>query len=204
MAEMLGVSRETWRKALGLLRGEGVLYSRHGSGTYLQEPSHRITNDLSQLKSMSKMIAEAGLREQGSCMTCTVGTAPEEVCRFFEAPETAEFAIIQHIRRTEKDVIAVSLGYLPEKYAEKMHGAIPQSLFAFLEESEGIYISRASTELFLPAENDPLCEMLRLREGQSAFGFRQCHYDSRGNPTLYSVDYLRSDLFHFTIMRIRP
>ena len=43
---------------------------------------------------MSKMIAEAGLREQGSCMTCTVGTAPEEVCRFFEAPETAEFAII--------------------------------------------------------------------------------------------------------------
>ena len=49
-----------------------------------------------------------------------------------------------------------------------------------------------------------MCEMLRLREGQSAFGFRQCHYDSRGNPTLYSVDYLRSDLFHFTIMRIRP
>ena len=145
MAEMLGVSRETWRKALGLLRGEGVLYSRHGSGTYLQEPSHRITNDLSQLKSLSKMIAEAGLREQGSCMTCTVGTAPEEVCRFFEAPETAEFVIIQHIRRTEEDVIAVSLGYLPEKYAEKMHGAIPQSLFAFLEESEGIYISRAST-----------------------------------------------------------
>ena len=144
MAEMLGVSRETWRKALGLLRGEGVLYSRHGSGTYLQEPSHRITNDLSQLKSLSKMIAEAGLREQGSCMTCTVGTAPEEVCRFFEAPETAEFVIIQHIRRTEEDVIAVSLGYLPEKYAEKMHGAIPQSLFAFLEESEGIYISRPS------------------------------------------------------------
>ena len=33
MAEMLGVSRETWRKALGLLRGEGVLYSRHGSGS---------------------------------------------------------------------------------------------------------------------------------------------------------------------------
>ena len=54
---------------------------------------------------MSKMIAEAGLREQGSCMTCTVGTAPEEVCRFFEAPETAEFVIIQHIRRTEKDML---------------------------------------------------------------------------------------------------
>ena len=28
MAEMLGVSRETWRKALGLLRGEGRLLLR--------------------------------------------------------------------------------------------------------------------------------------------------------------------------------
>ena len=73
MAELLGVSRETWRKALALLRGDGVLYSKHGSGTYLLEQSHRITNDLSQLKSMSRMIEEAGLVEKGSCMTCTVG-----------------------------------------------------------------------------------------------------------------------------------
>ena len=35
MAELLGVSRETWRKALALLRGDGVLYSKHGSGTYV-------------------------------------------------------------------------------------------------------------------------------------------------------------------------
>ena len=204
MAEMLGVSRETWRKALGLLRGDGVLYSRHGSGTYLQEPSHRITNDLSQLKSMSKMIAEAGLREEGSSMTYTIGTAPEEVCKFFEAPETTEFLTLQHIRRTEEGIIVVSLDYLPKKYADRMAGEMPQSLFAFLEETEGIHISHASTELFIPKKDDPLCEMLHLSEDQSAFGFRQCHYDSRGNPTLYSVDYLRSDLFHFTIMRIRP
>ena len=57
MAEMLGVSRETWRKALGLLRGDGIVYSRHGSGTYLTEKRHRIANDLSQLKSLSRMIA---------------------------------------------------------------------------------------------------------------------------------------------------
>ena len=71
MAEMLGVSRETWRKALGLLRGDGIVYSRHGSGTYLTEKRHRIANDLSQLKSLSRMIAEAGLVEEGSSMPCT-------------------------------------------------------------------------------------------------------------------------------------
>ena len=35
MAQRLGVSRETWRKALGLLRSDGLIVSRHGSGTSL-------------------------------------------------------------------------------------------------------------------------------------------------------------------------
>ena len=78
------------------------------------------------------------------------------------------------------------------------------SLFRYLEETHGIRISRALTELFIPAADDPLRIKLQLPEGRDAFGFRQYHYDSRGNPLLYSLDYLRSDLFHFTIMRTRP
>lgn len=204
MAEMLGVSRETWRKALGLLRGDGVLYSRHGSGTYLQAASHRIRNDLSQLKSMSKMIAEAGLVEEGSSMTYTVGAVPAEVTGFYEVPEDTEFLIMQHIRRTVEDVIVVSRDYLPCKYADRMTEKLPQSLFQFLEETEDIHINHATAELFIPTPDDPMYALLQLKEGQSVFGFKQCHYDSRGNPSLYSVDYLRSDLFHFTITRIRP
>lgn len=204
MAELLGVSRETWRKALALLRGDGVLYSKHGSGTYLLEQSHHITNDLSQLKSMSRMIEEAGLVEEGSCMTCTVGAAPEEVCKFFEVPAGTDFLTMQHIRRTVEGVIVVSLGYLPGKYADLMKEHMPHSLFDFLEETEGIHISHATTELFIPSKTDPMYELLHLADDQSAFGFKQGHYDSRGNPILYSLDYLRSDLFHFTIMRIRP
>ncbi|MBS5704469.1 MAG: UTRA domain-containing protein, partial [Butyricicoccus pullicaecorum] len=81
---------------------------------------------------------------------------------------------------------------------------IPPSLFTYLEESQEIQISRSLTELFITDKNDRLRMLLQLPEGCDAFGFRQYHYDSRGNPVLYSLDYLRSDLFHFTIMRTRP
>ena len=135
MAEMLGVSRETWRKALGLLRGDGIVYSRHGSGTYLTEKRHRIANDLSQLKSLSRMIAEAGLVEEGSSMTCTVGPAPAEVAGFYGLPEQSEFVILQHIRRTVEQVMVVSLAYLPERYADRLAQQMPQSLFQFLEQT---------------------------------------------------------------------
>lgn len=204
MAEMLGVSRETWRKALGLLRSDGLLVSKHGSGTYLLERPCRISNDLSQLQSMTKMIAAAGIEEKASRVECAVGAAPPDVSRFFEAPADEEFFILQRIRHADFGIISASRGYLPRKYAEELARELPPSLFTYLEEKQGVRISRARTELFIPDQNDPLRALLQLPEGCDAFGFRQEHYDSRGNPLLYSLDYLRSDLFHFTIMRTRP
>lgn len=204
MAERLGVSRETWRKALGLLRSDGLLVSKHGSGTYLLERPRRIANDLAQLQSMTKMIAAAGIEEKASEVVCSIGRVPADVTRFFEAPPTEEFFTLRRIRRADCGVISASLSYLPRKYTEELEQHMPPSIFSYLEEKHGIRISRALTELFIPAADDLMCDFLQLPEGCSAFGFRQYHYDSRGNPLLYSLDYLRSDLFHFTIMRTRP
>lgn len=204
MAERLGVSRETWRKALSLLRSDGLLVSKHGSGTYLLERPRRIANDLSQLQSMTKMIAAAGIRENESHVESAVGRVPADVSRFFEAPAEEEFFILQRVRHADCGIISASRSYLPLKYAQELREQIPPSIFAYLERAHGIRISRALTELFIPSQDDPLRALLQLPEGCEAFGFRQYHYDSRGNPLLYSLDYLRSDLFHFTIMRTRP
>ncbi len=204
MSALLGVSRETWRKAIGLLRSDGVLLSKHGSGTYLLERPRRISNNLSELESMHKMIADAGIQENASESNHFIGPAPANIARFFELPETENFFILQRLRHADFGAISASLSYLPLKYAEGLDNCIPPSLFTYLEESQEIQISRSLTELFIPDKNDRLRMLLQLPEGCDAFGFRQYHYDSRGNPVLYSLDYLRSDLFHFTIMRTRP
>lgn len=205
MAQRLGVSRETWRKALGLLRSDGLIVSRHGSGTYLLERPRRIFNDLSQLQSMSAMIANAGIEEQKSDISCSIVCAPADVCEFFNAPADQPFFTLQRVRHADVGIISASLGYLPCQYTDLIDPSHPpRSLFAYLEEVRGISISRAFTELFIPSEDDPLRALLQLPAHYEAFGFRQFHYDSRGNPLLYSLDYLRADLFHFTIMRTRP
>lgn len=204
MAERLGVSRETWRKALSLLRSDGLLESKHGSGTYLLERPRRIANDLSQLQSMTKMIAAAGIREKDSQVESAVGHAPADVSAFFEAPAEEEFFILQRVRHADCGIISASRSYLPLRYAQHLDGHIPPSIFSYLEQTYDIRISRARTELFIPPQDDSLRALLQLPTGCEAFGFRQYHYDSRGNPLLYSLDYLRSDLFHFTIMRTRP
>ncbi len=85
MYQMLGVSRVTWRKAVELLQRDGILFSKHGSGTYLVPNPPPIVNELALLQSMSAMIVNAGIDEKKSDITCTVRTASKDVYEFFNA-----------------------------------------------------------------------------------------------------------------------
>lgn len=204
MAHRLNISRMTWRKVVELLQADGLLTSRHGSGTYLMESPSRIRYDLSQLQSMSRMIAAAQIEEEEDDVVITVETAPECVWNFFGTGPDEEYVCVKRVRYATVGTISASVSYLPQQYCDGMaeHGPL-KSLFDFLEQTHHITISRAMTELFIPKRDDPLRTRMHLEEDQDVLGLKQGHYSSRGLPTLYSFDYLRSDLFNISIMRTR-
>ncbi|MDO4617838.1 MAG: GntR family transcriptional regulator [Lachnospiraceae bacterium] len=202
MSKTLGISRETWRKVLRVLRSEGILVSRHGSGTYVLPRSNRISNDLSQLQSMTKMIADAGIQELESKTSCRVDLAPVEVCEFFQVPEDTEFFILHKTRYADFGVICTCVNYLPVRFAEGLNEEhIPASLFQHLEKNYSLKMTQAYATLFIPNKKDPLRAALDLPEGKEAFAFKQQQTDARGNPILFSYDYLRSDVFRFSVLR---
>ncbi len=202
MAQRLGISRETWRKVLKVLRSEGILASRHGSGTYVLPRSNQIPNDLSQLQSMTKMIAAAGINELESKTECNVGKAPAQVCEFFQVPDDTEFFILHRIRYADFGVICSCINYLPLAYTSGLdENHIPPSIFHYLEENFSMKMGQAYAILFIPEKDDPLRAVLELPEGKEAFAFRQMQTDARGNPVMYSYDYLRSDVFQFSVLR---
>ncbi len=204
MAHRLNISRMTWRKVVELLQADGLLVSRHGSGTYLLEPPSRIRYELSQLQSMSRMISAANIEEGEDDLAISVQTAPECVRAFFSADPSEEYVCVRRIRYAKAGAIAASVGFLPQKYCDGMSESNPpKSLFDFLEQTHHITISRAMTELFIPRRDDPLRMMMHLEDDQEVLGLKQGHYSSRGLPTLYSFDYLRSDIFNISIMRTR-
>src|SRR3712207_2952456 len=103
MAKKLNVSRETWRRALELLRSEGVLISKHGSGTYLLDRPHKISNDLAQLQSLTTMIQSSGIVESESDNSCMIRTASPEICIFFDSEPEEPFFVLRKIRYSRKD-----------------------------------------------------------------------------------------------------
>ena len=127
-----------------------------------------------------------------------------EVQRFFDAPPEDTYLLIRQVRYADCGAISTSMCYLPKQYSHDITPERPpKSLFSYLEEEHSITITRAMTELFIPHRDDPLFQLIHPREDQDVFGLKQRHFSSRGLPILYSLDYLRSDLFSFTIMRTR-
>lgn len=204
MSKRFGISRETWRASLELLRREGVLYSKHGAGTFLLGSAHKIENDLSELRSLSEMIRNAGIVETSPEIVITRELPSEEVADLLQVSEDEPVLVIKRTRYSESGAICSSVNYIPGNLADELDEKnLPVSIFRYFEERKGIIITRSATRIVVPDKNDPLTSDLRKIKNVSVLGLKQLHYDSKGNPAMYAIDYLRCDLFDFSVIRTR-
>lgn len=206
MAQKFGISRETWRSSLELLRREGIIYSKHGVGTFLMEVSAKMENDLTRLCAVSDMIRQAGIVEGPSTYTTGLTIPSREIASALGVKPGINVFYVNRTRYTKSGApICCSMHYIPVYLADEldpMH--MPDSLFSYFERRKGIFVSRSSAHLLIPQQNDPLAVQLRGDDNSmQIFGMEQQHFDSRGNPVLYTIDYLRSEIFNFSVTRIR-
>ncbi len=205
MAQRFGISRETWRASLEQLRREGIIYSKHGVGTFLMEISAKTENDLTRLNSVSEMVRQAGIAEGTSTYTTGLTIPSREIASALGIKSGINVFYLNRTRHAKNgSPICCSMQYIPVYLADEldpMH--MPDSLFSYFEKRKGIFVSRSTTRLIIPQNDDALAIQLRGESDMPILGMEQQHFDSRGNPVLYTVDYLRSDLFQFSITRIR-
>lgn len=204
MSRLFGISRETWRSSLEQLRREGILYSKHGAGTYLLDSTHKIKNDLSELRSLSDMIRNAGIVECEPELTITNEFPSEEIAQLLRIEQEEQVCVIKRTRYSESGVICSSINYIPAGLADELdYSNPPLSIFHYFEEKKGIQVVRSTTRIVIPSKDDPIISELLKISDVSILGLKQLHFDSRGNPAMYSIDYLRCDLFDFSITRTR-
>jgi len=204
MSKRFGISRETWRGALELLRREGILYSKHGAGTFLLDSNHKIENDLSELRSLSEMIRNAGIIEYAPEIAVSKELPSSEIAGLLRLQEDEPVCVMKRTRYSESGAICSSVNYIPEHLADELdYQNLPASIFHYFEEKKGVMIIRSATRIVIPDKNDPISAELRNIKNVSILGLKQLHFDSRGNPAMYSIDYLRCDLFDFSVTRVR-
>ena len=170
------------------------------------EVSAKAENDLTRLCAVSEMIRQAGIAEGRSSYTTGLTIPSSEVASALGVKSGINVFYVNRTRYTKSgDPICCSMHYMPVYLADEldpMH--MPDSLFFYFENRKGIFVSRSSAHILIPKHDDPLAVQLRgEQQDMQILGMEQQHFDSRGNPVLYTIDYLRSEIFNFSVTRIR-
>ena len=195
VAELLGVSRVTVRKAFTELVQDGVLTQRRGSGTFVQGASVRIEQPLSRLTSFSEDMRLRGLTTDSDWLDRSIGLpTPEEalklsispgdqVCRFFR------------LRRADGIPLALENAVVPRRFLDDPM-SVQKSLYDALD-IRGFKPVRALQRLHAMALKVTEAKLLDLPDGSPALFIERIAYLPDGRTVEYTRSHYRGDSYDF-------
>lgn len=205
MAKAFGVSRETFRDAVKQLEAEGRLLVKHGVGTFVIQPLPNIPSSLEKLSGLGSLIRSAGLEEGESRESLSSQPCPSDVAEALGLQPGDPVIVLERIRTADQEPVVFSVNFMAAALVDGLFEAhdFSGSLLSFLESHLGVAIVRADTEIAVPLHIDRYCQRLLLYPQSTVLLLKQLHYDEANRPVLYSLDYLRNDVFRFWIRRTR-
>jgi GntR family transcriptional regulator len=203
MAKEFGVSRETFRSAVRVLESEGKMLIKHGVGTFVIQPLPLIPSSLEKLSSIGTMIQAARLDEGEERVRLQTEKCPPEVAASLGIQADAPIIKLERFRSANGEPVAYSINFIPREIAGDSfdNGRFEGSLLAFFDKRLGCKIVTADSEISVPLHIDRNCQRLLLHPQTTVLLLKQTHYDEVNQPVLYSLDYLRNDVFTFRIRR---
>ncbi|MDR6879569.1 GntR family transcriptional regulator [Bacillus sp. 3255] len=203
MAKEFGVSRETFRNAVKMLEQEGRLLVKHGVGTFVIQPLPTIPSSLERLSSIGAMIQTAQLDQGESRISFTKEGCTIEASAALGLQPGDPVVKMERVHTANGEPVAFSINMIPSEIAGDSfdHDEFQGKLLLFFEKRLGRKIVTADSEICVPLHIDRNSQRLLQHPQTTVLLLKQVHYDETNMPVLYSLDYLRNDVFTFNIRR---
>jgi GntR family transcriptional regulator len=195
LADRLGVSRVTVRKAIAGLVDEGVLVQRRGSGTYVAPQRPRIEQPLSRLTSFTQDMATRGLSTDSDWLDRSAGLPSPEEAMVLALSPGEQVCRFHRLRRANGTPLAVELAVVPRRFLPDP-AEVEASLYAALER-HGARPVRALQRL--QARELPPAEAALLGQpaGSPALFIHRVSYLPDGRVVEFTRSHYRGDTYDF-------
>lgn len=192
IAESLGVSRVTARKAIDRLVEQGLVVRRHGSGNFIAQ---RLEQPLSRLTSFSEELRQRGYVPTSQWLTRDVRAATALERQQLGLGRTTKLAHLERLRLADGVAMAYEVSVLPL-------AALPQpqtldgSLYAYLDGTVHAPV-RAVQHIRALNANARMASLLELPAGAALLWVSRTAYTATGAPVEFTLSYCRSDYYDF-------
>lgn len=198
LCRMYDVSRMTVRLALSQLIQQGLIYSAHGKGSFVNQPIFRY--DTRKIVGFSETLRRRGLKGYTAIANCEM-TTEEEV---FEG----ECLNLDLLGYAGDKPFVLYRSYLPPELGQKMKAAAEKAvkesrafssyeLYGYLDEKP----ARVEQEISAADADAALAERLCIPKGKAVLVAVSYYYDEKGNLLEYKKAYYRSDVCMFRLQR---
>lgn len=193
IAERLGLSRVTVRKALRGLADSGLIVQKRGSGNYIADTPPRVEQALARLTSFSEDMQRRGLKAGSQWLLREVSLpSPVEAMRLNLSPDD-RVVRLRRLRLANDVPMAIELATLAERYLPNPEAGT-QSLYEVLEK-RGLSPVRALQRISAVNLSSEDAALLGVFEGAAALGMERVTFLPDGRPVEFTHSLYRGDAY---------
>ena len=198
LAAKFSVSRMTIRESIEDLVNEGLLYRRHGVGTFVAFP--HLHRDHTRLTSFFDKAEEEGVEVRAELLSLEVMQAKPFIARALDLPSGSRVIRIKTLRYADGVPITVHEAFVPQKL---FAGIVNENLEAqhlwTLYEKCGYKVKRAVQRLEAREADKELAALMKIREGAPILFKERTVYAEDGTPVEFTFCYNRGDVYSLTV-----
>ncbi|ERI89874.1 UbiC transcription regulator-associated domain protein [Clostridiales bacterium oral taxon 876 str. F0540] len=177
LEKIFNVSRTTVRRAMELLRQEGIVEIKQGKGTSVVD--FRAKQDLNKVTSVTESLRRKGYIVRTKSMYIDTIPASEKLAEELQVDVGKLIARVQRIQLANERPIVIMKNYIPydkvsgiEEYTDKFSG-----LYEFLEKQYNIEITNASDKIYAKSADFTESEMLNVPPKTALLCIRRICYN---------------------------
>lgn len=198
LASQFKVSRMTIRESIEDLVDEGLLYRRHGVGTFVAYP--HLQRDHTRLTSFFDKAENEGIQVRATLLSMDVRPAKPKVAAALDIPVDSKVIRVKTLRFADNVPITVHDAYMPHKlfasiYTENLE---VQHLWTLFEKC-GYKVKRAVQRLEAREATKDIAHLMKIKEGAPILFKERTVYADDGTPVEFTYCYNRGDIYSLTV-----
>jgi GntR family transcriptional regulator len=196
LAKKFNVSRLTVRQALSSLMHQGIVYTRIGKGTYVNDPKER---HKASIFGYSENVLHDDQIPIYEVLDRRIISASQDEARYLQVSSGDELIHITRLRKVNGVPIVIEEAYLPHSLCPGLLQLIDDhtSLYMLLEERYGMKVDSTEVRLSASLADDHEAERLALLKPAAVLHKEQIAFIEDGRPIEFSRATYRGDGYQF-------
>lgn len=185
LAARFDVSRNTVRQALDVLHSRNLVRRQQGSGTYVAP--HGLSHAIGELKSLSEVMRERGLRP--GTQAITVVADPDPPVDAVEHLQSSSTWRISRLRTADGRPFCNMESWVADDIGRRLTAermTVEGSLYRIFQEDFGVLLSEATEVIRAEAATAEEAAALTVRRGSPLIVIYRWVSDNRGRPVEYA------------------